>query len=178
MECAAGQRLVRVQAERTGVARDRGGLAAGADGCGVRTRGRSDDERRERWSGGVAADGRRRGRRGDRQSAAVVLLRGDRSGGRRGAVEGAGASGRLRPRPRGDRRGDHTADARRHRQLAAQPNRGDLSGGDAGTARPVTLRGVGALQAADLPPLGRGVLPDRLRRSRVSASERVVRTCS
>ena len=44
-------------------------------------------------------------------------------------------SARLRPRPGGDRGGDHAADARDHRELPAQPVRQDLHAGPAHRAR-------------------------------------------
>ena len=80
----------------------------------------------------------------------------------------------LRPGSRGDRGGDHAADARDHRELPAQPVGQDLHAGPAHGARRDPRRGVEALGSPHLPALRRGLQPDRLRAAHVHDAGRVL----
>ena len=101
----------------------------------LRARGRGADPGRLRGDRArlPAGDGRRR--RGDHPGAGLVLLCADAAGGGPRAGQGGARPGALRPRPRGDRGGDHPADPDGGGELAAQPDRADLSAGGARGAR-------------------------------------------
>ena len=107
--------------------------------------------------------------------AAVVLLR-DAHRVRGGhARPGAAVPAGLRPRSRSDRRRDHAAHPRRHRQQPEQPDGADLSRTRAGRARPGARGRLGTERAPDHPHLGRVVQPDRLRRHRVPEPRALLR---
>ena len=108
---AAGQGLVRLQAQRAGVAADRGGDAHRADRHGVGPGRRGDDERRLRGHRRRPADAARAGRRGDLPVAALVLLRAADPRRRRRAGAGRARAAGVRPRPRPHRGRDRPAHA-------------------------------------------------------------------
>ena len=96
-------------------------------GLALRARGRGPDPGRLRGdrAGFPPGDGRRR--RGDHPGAGLVLLRPDAARRRSRAGQGGARARALRPRPRGDRRGDHPPHPHGGGELAAQPHGADLS---------------------------------------------------
>ena len=101
----------------------------------VPRRGHPHDERELRRARDRAPHARRPRRRGDLRLAAMVLLRDlDRRGGGHARAGARGPRARIRPGSRGDRGGDHAADARDHRELPAQPVGQDLHAGRSSTA--------------------------------------------